>query len=124
MARISVPPGIVIDKAGEEIPSDRFNHFSQLEPAEPSRRDRRIAQQHPEDIPGNHPRAAAVAAVIDRQTDTVREIVAGDQRAVDGNRQRLLADPTLAEPGDGLRRSASRCRASGTLPHRYDRICH
>ena len=63
-------------------PADRFDHCSRLEPTEPPRRGRRVAEQRPEEIPGNRPGAVTVAAVVHRQTDTVREIAAGDQHGV------------------------------------------
>jgi hypothetical protein len=78
--------------------SDDVAQFQRLQPLG---RDRLHAVHRAQQVADDRSGRVGIAIVVHRQDHAMFEI-AGDQRAIDGDRQGLLGDPALAQPGNGF----------------------
>lgn len=86
--------------AAIEVVRQFEDHIPELEIARPYLVDRIIAEQRAEDVSRDGAGRVAVAAVVDGGDDAGGKIVRVPQGAVDGDGERLLRDPALAEAVD------------------------
>jgi hypothetical protein len=82
----------------------RADLIAQLELLEPRQGNRADAERGTEDVPGNRARAVAVATVIHGNPKPPRQVLAGSERRVHGDRECFLSDPPLADVLHGLGR--------------------